>query len=331
MSNLEKKNKVILAMTRDSFIYECIVDNLKFIDKECILLNPPPIRIKLKRKFKIFFKTKIIKSKRHIKRYGDLLNEEQIIHKIKSISHGVESCLMIRPDIYSENIVDTLVNNIENTYAYQWDGLDRFPKVLDYINKFKKFYIYDKNDEGRFQNTSLITNFYFDCYLAKNIENPEYDIYYIGVYDDRINDLIKLCEKLNKLNLKMKILIFCSRKNRGKLNNHAYITEITKGITYKENLSNVFNTKALLDFSHKKTHTGLSLRPFEALGYSKKLITTNDTIKEYDFYLKENTLVFNNDISTESINSFLKKPYRKVQDSIFRRHSFSEWFKYITN
>jgi len=331
-----KKNKVILAMTRDSHIYECIMDNINSLGKECVLLNIPPVieeknKESLKFKLKLFYKLKIVKNKRYLERFGKNSLENGIINNIKRLSQETEYCLMIRPDIYSEKIIDALVSNIDKTYAYQWDGLDRFPAVLNLIHKFKKFYIYDKKDLGRFDNTSLITNFYFDCYLKYNEKSPKYDVYYIGGFDDRINDIIEVCEKLYNLGLKMKILIHCPVEHRGKLKKYPFITEIYKGVTYKENLFNVFNCKTLLDFGHKKTHTGLSMRPFEALGYSKKLITTNHIIRNYDFYSEENIFVYENSNSKmSSVKSFLNTSYKKMDKNIFEKHSFSNWFKFVT-
>ncbi len=330
------KNKVLLAMTRDGHIFECIKDNLNFMGKDCELLNIP-ISIKdlnnksLVFKLKLFIKLKILKNKKYVLKYNKDFYEENVISKIRKEGSDYESCLMIRPDVYTEGTVDTIITNIKKTYAYQWDGLDRFPKVLKLIPKFAHFYIYDKNDKDRFPNTSLITNFYFDCYLDKNKKNPTFDVYYIGSFDDRINDVIDVCTRLNELNLKLKILIYCRRENKGKLKKYPFITEIYNQITYYQNLENVFDSKIILDFGHKSTHTGLSLRPFEALGYGKKLITTNRIIKDYDFYNEKNILLIDQEKNKENLIDFINSDYEPLNKDIYDKHSFSSWFNTIFN
>lgn len=328
------KGKVLLAMTLDSQIYECVKDGINYMGKECELLNTPINEKKINSKpwtfkLKLFFKLHIEKNKNYIKKYDVNNYEKNIIKKIQNEGSSFESCLMIRPDLYSEEIIDTLVSSIKKTYAYQWDGLDRFPEVLKMIPKFKHFYIYDKKDINRFPNTSLTNNFYFDCYKHKNKKNPAYDVYYVGSYDNRINDIIDICTKLDKLGLKMKILILCSKENRGKLNEYPFITEIKKVISYYENLENVFDCKILLDFGHKNTHTGLSLRPLEALGYNKKLITNNEIIKDYDFYNEENSLVIDENITTKKLQDFIGVNYKTIEQEIYNKYSFSNWFNKI--
>ena len=61
-------------------------------------------------------------------------------------------------------------------------------------------------------------------------------------------------------------------------------------LSRKDLLDLIYNSNTILDIHHPK-QTGLTQRPFEALGAGKKLITTNTSIKEYDFYHENNILI----------------------------------------
>ena len=107
-----------------------------------------------------------------------------------------------------------------------------------------------------------------------------------------------------------------------------FVTITREAISYSENLKWVFNSKLILDFAHSTDiHRGLSFRPFEALGYSKKLITTNQHIIEYDFYCEDNILIYNSDVCVQELSAFVSKPYFPIDDSLRKKYSFTNWYK----
>ncbi len=323
------KKKVLLAMTADSNIYKCVIDNLNYINLDCYTLvaqSAPKRKLRRKNNFKLKY-YKIFDKKKYLQNLC-VFTQEKKIKNFLTRENDFDCCLMIRPDLFPKKIVTTILSSINETYAYQWDSLDRFPQVLEYVEKFKKFYIYDKNDLNKHNNTSLVTNFYFDCYSHLNKNKPKYDVYYLGVYDERIDDIIEVCKNLQRLGMKMNILIFCPEKHMGKLSKYPYITELYRGISYMENLENVFDSNIILDFGHNKLHNGLSLRPFEALGHKKKLITTNKGILEYDFYTDNNIFYYDIKESTiDQLKLFLESDFKNIDADIYRKHSFSGWFK----
>ena len=58
-------------------------------------------------------------------------------------------------------------------------------------------------------------------------------------------------------------------------------------MSQEEIISLISKSKAILDINHP-SQVGLTMRTFETLGANKKLITTNENIKIYDFFDKEN-------------------------------------------
>lgn len=71
-------------------------------------------------------------------------------------------------------------------------------------------------------------------------------------------------------------------------------------------LSNVENNKKIMQSKNiidcpKEGQTGLTIRTFEALGSSKKLITTSKSIRNYDFYKPENIYIVDGEIDSNNI------------------------------
>lgn len=73
---------------------------------------------------------------------------------------------------------------------------------------------------------------------------------------------------------------------------------------------------------------GLSFRVFEALGYRKKLITTNIDIVNYDFYNPQNILVLDPN-NIEIPKSFVESPYEDVPDHILAPYRIDNWVKKV--
>jgi hypothetical protein len=117
--------------------------------------------------------------------------------------------LLIRADLYPLSVLKKIKAKSEATYAFQWDGLDLFPKIRDTISLFDRFFVFDPKDVD-YPHTTGITNFYFDNTVLKtNTESTSYDLYFIGVYiEERMDFIISFLEKINALNINALIEIY---------------------------------------------------------------------------------------------------------------------------
>jgi hypothetical protein len=324
-----QNKKIILAITPDVNIYSCIEDNLKHLGffTQIITLTDKFKYKSIKDLIINLFRKNIIKDKQYKKELHRKFNFDSLSKKISMLTNADYS-LTIRADIFDSILIKEIIKLTPNNYAYQWDGLSRFERIIELIPLFNKFYIFDKKDLFQKDKTYPTTNFYFDCYesLFQN-KSPEYDIYYIGSYDNRIKKLIPICEKLFEKGYKLNIILGCSPKKE--LKKYPYITFAKKRLSYYENLEMVANCKCIIDLSQNTIHSGLSFRPFEALGYNKKLITTNSIIKNYDFYDDKNIFVINENCDYNYIDTFLNSIYNDIDPTIKNKYSFSNWLKYI--
>ena len=85
----------------------------------------------------------------------------------------------------------------------------------------------------------------------------------------------------------------------------------------------VAETKVILDIQHPN-QTGLTMRTIEMIGMNKKMITTNQDIKNYDFYCEENISVI--DRNNVNLNlEILRRSYKKLDDQIYNYYSIEQW------
>ncbi len=61
-------------------------------------------------------------------------------------------------------------------------------------------------------------------------------------------------------------------------------------LSQEETLDIISQSKVVVDIEHPG-QVGLTMRTLEMLGCQKKLITTNKSVREYDFYNEDNILV----------------------------------------
>jgi len=74
----------------------------------------------------------------------------------------------------------------------------------------------------------------------------------------------------------------------------------------------------------------LSFRIFEAMAMEKKVITNNQSIKDYDFYDPQNILCLEEDLSNLDL-SFFDTPYKKLSSTIYNKYTLNNWLNTIFN
>ena len=165
--------------------------------------------------------------------------------------------------------------------AYQWDGLGLFSDALKSVKYFDRFFVFDPNDVDIDKNLLPSTNFYFDYNLdSENKKTGDgKKVYFFGTFINyRMNAIADLSEFLVRIGYTPDIYVVTHPRDNIKPYENTKINFLKKGISYEENICKMKDADVLVDFINGK-HCGLSFRTFEAIGYDKKLITTNAEIK----------------------------------------------------
>lgn len=175
-----------------------------------------------------------------------------------------------------------------------------FIDTIDNINKFEfdVKYTFDIGDSKRYGMKYMGFN-YYSKHSIKSINNPKYDLYYIGRSSLDRNDLFyAVYNKLMSEKCKLDFYIKPTIVEENRLTDINYIDNGT--LQYDEILEELQNSKCILEILREK-QVGPSLRYFEAVCYNKKLLTTNPEIVNFPYYDKRYMRYFSNpdDIDVE--------------------------------
>jgi hypothetical protein len=259
------------------------------------------------------------KNELRFKRY-----EERINRTLDEIEHA-DYALVIRPDLYSQKVIQNLQQKVDKTIAYQWDGLNRYPTIRKYIPLFDRFFIFDPSDKC-VKNTLPTTNFYTKSIQVENDGGYKSQAYYVGSYvKSRTEVLEEMVTSLQDIGLNVKTHV-SYRRSKDPIQLRGFQTT-DMVMDYEENLKYAANTDILIDVA-MDVHKGLSLRAFEAIGFGKKLITTNTDIKKYDFYKAENILTWDGK-DKGALKAFIDTPYVPLEPEIRQKYGFDNWIKYL--
>lgn len=316
----------LLVMPNDFSFYEIFSYNLKKMNLKLIPLTPYVFKYEKTDRITNFIQKNLFGNKTHKHELVKTYYSKHISEHIKDIENkSVDYVLVIRPDLLLKSTLDDILRVGKKVVAYQWDGLERFPAVFKYIDKFNKFYIFDYNDftkyKEKYPNLRLSSNFYFD--FTNNQESTAKDnIFYMGTYiENRIGDVLYIVGELEKYNIPLNIKLVYHRKTVPLINKN--IQFLQKQIHFFDYLNYVKQAKILLDFKMKE-HNGLSLRFFEALKYEKKIITNNTSVVDYDFYNPNNIFILHKD-NLADLERFLFSDYTKINPEIVQKYAFSSW------
>ncbi|WP_267402372.1 MULTISPECIES: hypothetical protein [unclassified Chryseobacterium] len=329
------EKKVALLMPYHFSLYESIVKNLEANDYivELLVLSDKKFQYKnFNEKLtnfiqKFFLNNKNFKSQLRINRHS-----EELVEKLKNIKFDFEYTLVIRPDYFSQESLELLKQKTKVFTAYQWDGFKRYPKILDYIKLFDRFFVFEKEDYDNYQsdyhNLHYTTNFYIDNF--ENIDEKEREeIFFLGSYlENRIDEIISITSFFEQQNINTNIQIVYKKSNIPEKIKRSKIKVLESSVKYSEMINEIQRSKYLLEFQNTNIHNGLSFRVFESICFKKKLITNNPAIENYDFYHPNNILIWKNQ-NSEEIHNFLKLEYTDIDPDIYKKYSFSNWINYI--
>ncbi|TFE00030.1 hypothetical protein [Jeotgalibacillus sp. R-1-5s-1] len=221
---------------------------------------------------------------------------------------------------------------------YLWDALSYSPNSNIIRHMFDDVYTFDKNDAAVYEKMQFRPLFFIDEYRvsAQSKAIQDIDVLFIGtVHTDRFKVLKRIEKQLVKKNLNyyfyhyypskklfyLKCLVDRSMRKYGK-------AELQYEKLSKEEITHLFNrSKVIIDIERPKQN-GLTMRTIEVFGAQKKLITTNESIKEYDLYHPSNiTLIDRHNPIID--RTFIYQGYVTPPEQIYEKYSLDEWLHEI--
>lgn len=247
--------------------------------------------------------------------------------------------LIIKCDMTPESVLAKLKEEYPTAKLclYLWDSIENIPGILNKFKYFDTLHSFDMEDCKKYKKLNFRPLFYCDEFCKELNENKlTYDISFTGtIHSDRYA-IIKQVREIAKergLNsywfcyLQSKFIFYFYKVTKREFFNST-IEEFTFEKKSSEEIARIVDcSKIILDIQHPK-QTGLTMRTIEMLGMNKKIMTTNASIEQYDFYNPRNiSIVDRKDIIIDE--EFLNLPYEKVKDDIYQKYSLNNWIREV--
>jgi len=321
------KKSIILGMPRTFSIYKVLINRLEELGFDVIDISYDDDVFKYRniwdRLSNLYHKT-ILRDKGYKNRLKFKALGSDVMSRLQKLDRSADYCLLIRADIYPEEVIDQISKKTNKMIAYQWDGINRYPAVKKLVSKFDRFFVFDSKDveleDERFVQT---TNFYFE-HLGQNKIKPTLStFFFVGTFMKirwpQIKEAIQFIVQNNGI---PNFYLYSGDRNLSEEYILDGITFINKPMTYLENINLALKSEIFVDFL-VDVHSGLSFRVFEAIGYERKLITNNKEVMNYDFYHPHNIYVLNHEERT--LSEFLNIPYSPINPQILDKYNFDNW------
>jgi hypothetical protein len=232
---------------------------------------------------------------------------------LDQLEKAYKKILIIRPDLFSDHYLQILRDRTDCFIAYYWDTVNVVPRKKDIVQYFDRILSFDPQDCEKY-GFEFQPNFY---YYEKQSYETRYQVYSLSTLDGRKEIMEELAAAFDGAGLSYLLKGFNEKPFKNE-----YI-QYTPRISYQQMLSEAKYCDIVLDVT-KAGQIGLTFRPFEALGLGKKLITTNASIKEYEFYNPDNILIVEPGKICLS-KEFFERPLREIPDVIKRKYHIKQW------
>lgn len=210
---------------------------------------------------------------------------------------------------------------------YIWTPIARYPQIKETLTLYSKVFSFEYEECQKY-NLKFLPNFYSNKIKRINVLE-EYDIFFIGQYR---KERYKLKMELERLGLKTNIKLYHDKF-------YYYLFKILKWKEYRhinpqnlifkpltrEEVNYYMNkSKCILDIVDLN-QLGLTQRIFDCLYLNKKIITTNEKIKMYDFYNENNIYILKKEekIEEEKLKKFFE--LKKIKVRTRNKYGLENW------
>lgn len=258
---------------------------------------------------------------------------EDIIEKNKNKNY--DYILIVKCDMTPTSILERFRTTFPKAKLCLnlWDSVENIPGVAEKFKYFDTLHSFDLNDCEEFPILKFRPLFFGDQFRKEaHTGEYKYDISFLGtIHSDRyavIKQVQKIAEEKKLrcywfLYLQSKFIYKFYKLTKKEFKGVDESTFNFEKMSADEIARVVDESRIILDVQHPK-QTGLTMRTIEMIGMNKKLITTNESIKKYDFYNPVNVAVVNRK-SVTIPDDFLDSTYTPLSKEIYEKYSLKSW------
>ncbi len=206
-----------------------------------------------------------------------------------------------------------------------WNKINRYNKGHLHFSNADAIFSTDPEDCRKY---GLKYNHIFypgDFFTPHTPSKGQDKLFFLGIDKGRAPYIFSLKNVLEESGLSCDIRVFSHTSDSAYRERFQDILTDER-LSYSKYLDQVADCNVLLDVN-QEGQSALTMRVMEAIYFSKKLITSNRFIPDYDFYDPRNILVLPEEglPAAEEIRNFLNKPFHPYPDSILKNYSFEHW------
>lgn len=283
----------------------------------------------------IFFKILRELSKRFkssfIHKYFNSIVRDYYMKHILNFTEKMDYFFVIAGREFSKEFIQDLKKKNPGIVCiiFLWDKLE-YTTLRNSIEEFDYVFSFDPEDCKKY---NFIFRPIFSTKLEKEIEysDRKYDFSYIAALRDkkRYEVVWKLYKWLSKKNKKFFIrLVNLDGNNIKNKYDSSIVSE--ERISPTENLRIFRESRVILDVPFSNQN-GLTIRAIQSLFLGVKIITTNQDIKNYDFYLENNIKVISEEKDIEIEYTFFSEEYEEISEDIKQRYSVEGFINFVMN
>lgn len=257
--------------------------------------------------------------------------QESILSELSKTKKHVDAVLVTSGQAMTETTLEKL-HQMYPQARFIWNLWDSF-REIDHFEVLQKYFdiliSFDKIEAQQY-------GFYYspDFYVKEAAAvQKKYDYCFVATYTEYRNRILqdmlsKDRGKINFIYLKEtpnnRLIPTVRRIFSGEGKKLAGRNIYYKALDYDAMLEAFAQSRCIIDIAHPG-QTGLSMRPFEAMAVKSKLLTTNETIRRYDFYNGNNIYIVDPEKISMPPDDFLDTPYQELPEKIYRRYSVGSW------
>ena len=258
---------------------------------------------------------------------------------IKDISgKKFDYIFIINSAVFPSGFIKKLSVIFKNTVKilYVWDSIEVYPRVMETFDCFDRIYTFDFLDLKVDKRLRFLPLFYVDDLYDEKVKDIKYDFSFIGFGHSERYDFINSIKEFADVNnykyffrlfLPSKLHFYRGKYIRKNLTN-AKIDDFYYKQTSQLEVKKITNQSRIIVDLELGNQSGLTMRTIETHGMRKKLITTNQNIKNYDFYDENNILIVDRKNPVIPY-AFVESKYKMLPENIYDKYSLTYWIKTI--
>lgn len=230
--------------------------------------------------------------------------------------------LFINPAQIDSRLIAAGFKVSERKVAYLYDSFSRWPMGTEELAQYDEVFSFDR-ENAQSHGLRKLYNYIYADYEAES-QPSEYSAFLVMAGKDRVPFLVSLANEFDRLNISdYKFLVQC----KSLPDSHPGITYFEERMSLESVEELVKKSRIVIDIS-KAGQTGLSFRFFEAMAFRKKIITTNSSVTEYDFYNPCNILIVD-EVCPVIPEAFINAPYVDIPAKIYQKYTLQGWVQTV--